>query len=292
MRWLCMIAIVALAGNLAGAQQSGASQQAAAAGAATEPAAVKVYAPSSEVKAPRLLPLDPPPELTKDCEHHSEGEALLSLLVDTSGRARNVMFLKPAGSAADRFAVQIASQDRFEPGTLDGKPVVVAGSLRVKLETCDMAETAQAGNLALKSRLRSLPHQKLEKPRDPPEEAILAPLKDSASGTRRTVRRPDFFGPDVSAPVMLYSVDAAYTPAQKGKQITGECKLGLLVDDHGLPQDIHVIKSVDPGLDLSAMLAVDKYRFFPAIRNGKEPVPSAIVVSVKFAPPGFDQDDN
>lgn len=282
--WLVAMLLV-MPVSLARGQQSATPKSAHAPVAATP---VKVYAPGSGVKAPRLLPLNPPPAVTKDCENHAEGEVLLSLLVDTSGRARNVMLLKPAGSAVDRIAIQIASEDRFEPGTLDGNPVVVAQALRVKLEGCDLNQKEQAGNIALKWVLRSLPRQKLEKPKDPPEEAILAPLDTAGGRKRRNVRRPDFFGTDVSAPVMLYSVDAAYTPQRKGAKITGECELGLTVDRHGLPQDIHVIKSLDPGLDLSAMLAVDKYRFFPAIRNGEEPVPASIVVSVKFSPPGFD----
>ena len=291
MRRVCLTAMLLLAAELAGGQQSGSPKaSAAAAGASSAATPVKVYAPSSEVKAPVLLALDPLPELTKDCKKHAEGEVLLSLLVDTSGRARNVMFLKPAGSAVDRFAIQIAGQDRFEPGTLDGQPVVVAASLQMKVDICDTTEEKEGGTLALNSRMRSLPRQKLEKPKDPPEEALLAPL-EAGKGFRRTVKRPDFFGVGVSAPVILYSQDAAYLPARAGTQISGECELGLVVDEHGLPQDIHVLKSVDPGLDLSAMLAVDKYRFFPAIRNGEEPVPASIVVSVKFAPPGAREDD-
>jgi TonB family protein len=289
MRRICLIAMLVLAADGAGGQQSGAPKPVSAAGASSATARVKIYSPSSSVKAPRLLPLDPPPALTKDCEKNAEGEALLSILVDTSGRARNVMFLKPAGSAVDRFAIQIASQDRFAPGTLDGEPVVVAESLRVKVEMCDETRVDKGGNLALNTRLKSLPRQKLEKPKDPPEEAILAPLH-AKGGVTRTVRRPDFFGTDVSAPVILYSQDAPYMPARAGTQISGECKLGLVVDAHGLPEDIHVLKSIDPGLDLSAVLAVNMYRFFPAIRNGEEPVPAAIVVSVEFAPPGSHKD--
>lgn len=285
MRCAYLMGVLALAAELVAGQQGGTPGQAEGKPAPSLAGAVKVYEPSSNVKAPKLLPLDPAPELTKECKQHSEGEALLSLLVDTSGRARNVMFVKPAGSPVDRFAIQFASQDRFEPGTLDGKPVVVAEALRIKLETCDVQQAAQGKSIALKTLLKSLPRQKLEKPKDPPEAAILTPL-DKGSKYTRKVRRPDFFGSNVSAPVILYSQDAAYVPAREGTQITGECQLGLVVDEHGLPEDIRVIKSLDPGLDLSAMLAVNMYRFFPAIRNGEEPVPASIVVSVQFSPPG------
>ncbi|HEV2322872.1 MAG TPA: energy transducer TonB [Terracidiphilus sp.] len=308
MRWVCLIAVLlAVPAGFMGGQESGSAKAAAAAAsapaapssvpaqaapgpaqmqAAPASASVKVYAPSSAVKEPQLLPLTPPPSLAKDCKQHADGEVLLSLLVDTAGRARNVMFLKPAGSAVDRIAIHIAGQDRFEPGTLDGKPVVVAEALRIKLKGCDSTQTNPAGGVLLNWMLTSLPNQKLEKPKDPPEEAMLAPAEDENGGVEPVVKRADFFGAEVSAPVILYSQDAEYLPAKAGTQITGTCELGLVVDRHGLPEDIHVIKSVDPGLDLSAMLAVNMYRFFPAIRNGEEPVPAAIVVSVQFAPPG------
>ncbi len=247
--------------------------------------AVSVHAPSSQIKEPRLLPLNPPLKLARDCDRRADGEVVVSLLVDTKGRSRNVMFVQPAGSAIDRIAIQIASRDRFEPGTLDGKPVVVAENLRIKLETCDSEMANKAGSIALHSVLRSIPRQKLEKPEDPPEEAILTPASGVGSKRDGVVRRPDFFGGAVSAPVILYSQDAEYLPAQNRSQIAGVCQVGLVVDEHGLPENVHVIKSIDPGLDLSAVQAVSMYRFFPAIRNGEEPVPAAIVVSVSFTPP-------
>jgi outer membrane biosynthesis protein TonB len=280
--WL-IATIMAMPAGFAGGQQSGSPKPSEPKNAQVAP--VKVYAPSSKVKEPKLLPIDPLPTIAKDCKKHTEGEVLLSLLVDTTGAARNVMFLRPAGSAADRFAVHIASQDRFEPGTLNGTPVVVAEALRIKLETCESTVPERDIGIELKSVLGSMPRQKLEKPKDPPEEAILAPRDDGGSNPARIVRRPDFFGNGVTAPVLLYSQDAEYLQAKTGMKITGECELGVVVDRHGLPQGIHVIKTLDPGLDLSAVLAVDKYRFFPAIRDGEEPVPAAIVVSVKFAPP-------
>ena len=281
--WLIAM-LLAMPANLARGQQSGNAKPAEPKKPQATP--VKVYAPSSEVKAPKLLPIDPPPTITKDCKMHTEGEVLLSLLVDTAGAARNVMLLRPAGSNVDRFAVIIAGQDRFQPGTLDGKPVVVAEALRIKLKTCDSTVPEKNRAVELKSVLGSMPRQKLEKPKNPPEAAILAPVNGEGSDLERVVRRPDFFGNGVTAPVLLYSQDAAYLPAKKGAQIKGECKLGLIVDRHGLPQGNHVIMSLDAGLDVSAIMAVNMYRFFPAIRDGEEPVPAAIVVSVKFAPPG------
>jgi TonB family protein len=48
-----------------------------------------------------------------------------------------------------------------------------------------------------------------------------------------------------------------------------------------MPQNPRVVKSLDPGLDKSALIAVSKYRFQPAMRDGA-PVSVMITVEVNF----------
>lgn len=301
MRRVLLLAAISLAAGYAGGQQTQAAKSAFAGPAAEgkSPAAgeraaavagnsvrtaeaVRVYEPRKPVVAPRLLPRAKPLEFPKDCTDTSEGESVLSLLVDTSGRARNILFLKPSGTLADEFAVAIASRDRFVPATLDGKPVVVAETLDVQMKAC-IGEAPNAEGKPEKGwLLKSPPHQKLRKPKKPPQVAELAPLETPFAAINRKVDRPDFFGNGESAPVLIYSDDANYTPRFPGAK--GTCEVSLVVDAHGLPQDLHVLKKLDPGLDMAALEAVQDYRFFPAIKNNK-PVPAAVVVSVQFAPP-------
>lgn len=294
MRYVWILAIFALAAGYAAGQQghaqaTPAASPATAAGAAAvaspaalPPGTVQVYLPHSPIKPPRLLPPAEPLDFPKHCKDSSVGESELSLLIDTDGRARNIMFLRPSGTLADRFAVIIASRDRFAPGTLNGKPVVVAEALRVKTEACIGLEKNASGKLESMWMLKSSPKQKLKKPKNAPQVAELAPLKSEDKRKASTVRRPDFFGDGESAPVLLYSVYADYTPSQPGTK--GACEVALVVDEHGLPEDLHVLKKLDPGLDRSAVDAVEKYRYFPAIR-GNKPVSAALVVKVEFAPP-------
>ncbi len=194
------------------------------------------------------------------------------------------MFQNPIGSDLDRFAISIAIVDRFQPGSLDGKPVVVAESLRIYLETCIVISKDPSGKIGARQVLKSVPQQWLEKPRKPPQEAVLAPVEVPDSDFTRKVSRPDYFGNSKSAPVLIYSVNAQYTPTQGGKPVSGICKVSLVVDSFGLPENLHVLKSLDPGLDISALAAVNNYRFFPAIED-EEPVSAAVVVDVSFAPP-------
>lgn len=295
MRRIWLLAVIALAVDLASGQAgpgSGAKNApaagdsalaaAAAGGSALSAGTVKVYEPRKPVTEPRLLSptesLNPP----KECTDEMTGESELSLLVDTNGRPRNLMFLRPSGTIADRFAIVIASRDRFAPGTLNGKPVVVAETLDVKMRACIGLEKSAAGKMERRWLLRSEPKQKLKKPKNPPQVAELAPLNAPATVKPRLVKRPDFFGNGESAPVLIYSEDADYTPMRPNAH--GSCEVSLVVDAHGLPQDLHVLKKLDPGLDQSALAAVENYRFFPAIKEN-EPVPAAVVVSVDFAPP-------
>lgn len=285
MRRIWLLAMLALAAGSAGGQQAKAPAKAAdsAVAAAKTEEKVTVYPPKEPVKAPQLLPMAKTPAISKDCKEPWVGEPELSLLVDTEGRPRNVMFLKPVGSVVDRLAVAIASADRFTPGTLNGQPVVVAESLKIKIEACAAGQKTVASGVEESWALKSLPRQKLQKPKDPPQVAELAPLETPSSEIMRKVDRPDFFGNGESAPVLLYSQYADYTPSRAGDK--GACQVSLVVDEHGLPQNLRVLKGIDPGLDLSAMLAVERYRFFPAIKHDK-PVPAAVVVRVDFAPPG------
>lgn len=302
MRWLLLMSAFALAAGYAAGQQAkaanevptrpsvngrspqaGAGAVASAAGnSALTAETVKVYEPRKPLVAPRLLPPLKPLDYPKHCTDTSEGESELSLLVDTSGRARNIIFLKPSGTLADAFAISIASHDRFSPGTLNGKPVVVAETLDIQMKACIGEEPNAEGKPEKGWLLKAPAHQKLKKPKNPPQVAELAPLETPLSAITRKVNRPDFFGNGETAPVLIYSDYANYTPRFPGTK--GTCEVSLVVDEHGLPEDLHVLKSIDPGLDMAALEAVQNYRFFPAIKDDM-PVPAAVVVSVDFAPP-------
>lgn len=300
MRWLWLLAMFAFAAGPASGQEASAATQAPAAPAANAPASsasaaaaaagdsalvpgtVKVYEPRKPVTEPRLLPPAEPLDVPKNCTDDMDGESELSLLVDTSGRPRNLMFLRPAGTIADRFAIVIANRDRFAPGTLNGEPVVVAETLEVRMEACVGMQKDAAGKMEPGWLLKAEPKQKLKKPKNPPQVAHLAPENAPAAAKVRVVKRPDFFGNGESAPVLIYSGYADYTPSHPGTK--GTCEVSLMVDAHGLPENLHVLKKLDPGLDKSALDAVEKYRFFPAIK-ADEPVAAAVVVSVDFAPP-------
>jgi TonB family protein len=82
---------------------------------------------------------------------------------------------------------------------------------------------------------------------------------------------------------LIYSVEPDYTPDARDKQISGTVVLGLTVGHDGLPESIQIKKSLFPSLDESAVNAVRKWRFEPAMKDG-QPVSMYMQVEFYFAP--------
>ena len=99
-------------------------------------------------------------------------------------------------------------------------------------------------------------------------------------------------GDGVSAPQVIYSVDAQSTDKARKKGLGGTCVIGMLVDATGTPQDVHVItsiadsvapklRSIALGLDASAVSAAKQFRFKPAMYLGKA-VPVETTAGITF----------
>ena len=82
-------------------------------------------------------------------------------------------------------------------------------------------------------------------------------------------------------PVLVYDVQPHYTKQAFKKHIQGEVAMTLIVTKAGIPSDIRVTKSLDPGLDQSAIAAVKQWRFQPATSDG-QPIDARADVSTRF----------
>jgi len=89
-------------------------------------------------------------------------------------------------------------------------------------------------------------------------------------------------GGGVSAPVALNSVEAEFSDEARRAKYQGVCLISLIVDAQGNPQNPRVVRALGMGLDEKAIEAVKKYKFKPAMKDGKTPVPVMITVEVNF----------
>ena len=88
-------------------------------------------------------------------------------------------------------------------------------------------------------------------------------------------------GDGVTAPVLTYAPDPEYTNQARKAHYQGVCVVGLIVGSDGRPRDVHVVRTLGMGLDQNAVRSVKKYRFKPAMIEGK-PVPVKINIEVNF----------
>ena len=88
---------------------------------------------------------------------------------------------------------------------------------------------------------------------------------------------------------VTYRVEPEYTPDARDKQITGTVLLGVTVGPDGTAQNIQIKRSLFPSLDESAVSAVRKWRFEPAIKDGQA-VSFYLQVEFYFSPDGSGAD--
>lgn len=82
-------------------------------------------------------------------------------------------------------------------------------------------------------------------------------------------------------PRPIYAPPPTYSDKAHRANYQGTCVLGLTVEVDGSPSNIHVLSGLGMGLDEKAIEAVKKWRFKPAMKEGK-PVAMEIAVETTF----------
>jgi len=238
--------------------------------------ASRVFFSAPGLVPPEMIPLAEMPPTSGKCHDKVTGAVQVALVVDRGGHARNVYLESALGNELDRLAVTVAGLDRFKPGTLNGTPVETGAILDIRMEGCiDKAKDASGKKIST-IHLRSLPQQGLSPAVEPDQPVYLRP-EPSLQEKSRIFK----VGSGIVAPKPIKFREAEFSDYARQKKIQGVCMLTLTVDEHGLPKDIHVVRSVEPSLDEKAMEAVYDYRFKPAMLNGN-PVPVSLSVEVSF----------
>jgi TonB family protein len=88
-------------------------------------------------------------------------------------------------------------------------------------------------------------------------------------------------GPGIVPPKVLEKTEPIYTDQARSAKLEGTVALVMVVGTDQRAHDIKVTKSLDPGLDASAVASIKAWRFQPGSKNGK-PVPVRAVIEVNF----------
>jgi TonB family protein len=213
--------------------------------------------------------------LRSDCREKESGNVQLSLVVDETGKPRNVFLVHALGKSLDQLALQVVLADRFIPSKHVGVPAAVAMLIDLKLEGCVTAERSSSGEEILREQLKSAPVQTLSPNKDVPAELALFDVEPQPGNN--TLSR---IGNGISAPVPINTPEATF-PLDKSQWRTGVCLINVTVDANGMPQYPKIIRSLGAGMDKQALTAVIRFRFKPAIKAG-QPVAVMMIIAVNF----------
>ena len=85
----------------------------------------------------------------------------------------------------------------------------------------------------------------------------------------------------VSEPIPIVTPEAEFSDEARRAKFQGLCMISLIVDADGNPANPRIVRRLGMGLDEKALEAVRRYRFKPAMKQGR-PVPVLITVAVDF----------
>ncbi|HEY4381226.1 MAG TPA: energy transducer TonB [Acidobacteriaceae bacterium] len=83
-------------------------------------------------------------------------------------------------------------------------------------------------------------------------------------------------------PKVLHSAPLQLSPQARQAKASGTIVLGLTVDTHGYPQNVHVLRGVGMAMDERAVEAIRQYRFQPFLDGNGQPVAKGTSIELKF----------
>jgi TonB family protein len=137
------------------------------------------------------------------------------------------------------------------------------------------------GDGALRERFQHLFEWRRETARSTRRTAIAIPLLLLLLTTVSFAEKIYRIGPGVVPPKVLEKTEPKYTDQARAAKLEGTVALVMVVGVDQRAHDIKVTKSLDPGLDASAVASIKMWRFQPGAKNGK-PVPVRAKIEVNF----------
>jgi len=88
--------------------------------------------------------------------------------------------------------------------------------------------------------------------------------------------------PGFTPPECVYCPQPPYDAGARQNHVQGEVVVELVILTDGTVSDAKIVKSLDKGLDESALRTVRKYRFHPSIGPDGKPVKAKLRVEINF----------
>jgi TonB family protein len=195
---------------------------------------------------------------------HVQGAVILHAIISKTGTVERLDVISGPGMLVNS-ARDAVKQWTYKPYLLNGQPVEVETSITVNYTFGDSTNVV----------------------------GPVPPADEASNGVRQV-------GGGVTGPVVIYQPEPEFTKEAKKAKVQGVVTVSLVVDEHGQPQNVHIVRGMgigpdgrpDPklkkaarkaadGMNQSAVDAVKQYKFKPAMENGR-PVAVYLNVEVNF----------
>lgn len=178
------------------------------------------------------------------------GHCYLGVTIDANGIPQNIHVVRGLAPELDSYALEAAKGWRFKPALRDGKsPVAVEGTIVGTFEYVDKEPVAFASFI----------------PQAPDKFLVATAQNRKEHVTLETVNGDE--------------VIARYLPQP---HVAGHCIVSLVIDTNGVPQNVHIIKSLDSSVDMDTVAMVQRLRFKPVLKDGKTPVAVQLIMPVRY----------
>jgi TonB family protein len=221
----------------------------------TQPILQGVAGLAAPVPLPSAFSITPP----KKCEE-LDGVVKFAAVISAAGMPEALETLGSSDARLVNFATELVKSQRFKPGTTYGANTAVAVELTVGLHTCAQREKRPIDGDFYRFTLRAHPPIALAV-------AASQTARDTVSTPHTEAAIAEQVGGRISAPIPTFITDPKI-PVSRKLPKRGLCLLAVMIDADGVPQNIHVVRSLDPELDSNVIEAVKNWRFKPALRDG------------------------
>jgi TonB family protein len=86
----------------------------------------------------------------------------------------------------------------------------------------------------------------------------------------------------IKPPVPIKWVEARFSDEARRNKISGRCLVSIIVDTNGNPQDLKIVRCMDPSFEQTSLEAVQQYRFKPATTQDGQPVAVSIYLVINY----------
>jgi len=236
---------------------------------------VKLYSREQVITGPTLI--ESATSLQSECKGRKrDGKVAFSLVVDSAGLPRNVIFERALANEIDLLGLNWMLNATFKPAMFQDAPVAMGQRVEMRLQACAEEKKDQSGKYSADLRLRFPPEEKFEDWQHSPAQANLAPIPMPPG--IQAEQKPA--GNNFTPPKFLI-----HPPPPDANGHSGSFSLLVRIDEHGIPHIQQTLKSTDPQLLSAVMQCIRNFRHQPALNDGM-PVPAIVTdgLDIKSGP--------